>query len=150
MKYVNDYLIIEIADKDVWVPIIDARTDVTTKKQVNLFLTPDACETIELTKIPNPMACWIVAKSKSFLMMWLIFNLNKMNAHEAMADMITTVPSKIGIKKIPFIFALNFSPVSKQLNTSSTIAKQKSTGLCLVFARVSDMIRSLGYSWIRN
>ena len=78
MQPVNEYLIIEIAEIDVWVPITDARTDVIAKKHVNLFLNPDACEIIEVTKIPNPMACWTLAKIKSFLIMWLIFNLTKM------------------------------------------------------------------------
>ena len=77
MQPVNEYLIIEIAVIDAWFPITDARTDVIAKKHVNLFLTPDACEIIEVTKIPNPMACWTLAKIKSFLIMWLIFNLTK-------------------------------------------------------------------------
>ena len=69
------------------------------KKQVNLFLNPDTYATIQQTLIPNPMACWTVAKSKSFLMMTLIFKLQKMNANEAKADMITVIPNKIGIKR---------------------------------------------------
>ena len=104
---------IEIAVIDVWVPITDARTDEIAKKHVNLFLNPIACDILELTKIPNPIACWTVAKSKSFLMMWLIFNLRKMNANDAKSDMITTIPDTMGIKRnvTPIIFALNFCPV---------------------------------------
>ena len=106
---------IEIAEIDVWVPIMDAWTDVIAKKHVNWFLNPDACEILELTKIPNPIACWTVAKSKSFLMMWLIFNLRKMNANDAKADMITTIPNTMGIKRnvTPIIFALNVNLVLK-------------------------------------
>ena len=142
MQSLNEYLIIEIAEIDVWVPITDARTDVIAKKHDNLFLIPDACEILELMKIPNPIACWTVAKSKSFLMMWLIFNLRKMNANDTKADMITTIPNTVGIKRnlTPIIFALNFSPVlifqSNQIflmytlvytQVSSTITKQKRT-----------------------
>ena len=113
MQSLNEYLIIEIAEIDVWVPITDARTDVIAKKHDNLFFIPDACEILELMKIPNPIACWTVAKSKSFLMMWLIFNLRNMNANDAKADMITTIPTTMGIKRnvTPIIFALDFSPV---------------------------------------
>ena len=140
MQSSNEYLIIEIAEIDVWVPIMDAWTDVIAKKHVNWFLNPDACEILELTKIPNPIACWTVAKSKSFLIMWLIFNLRKMNAKDAKADMITTIPNTMGIKRnvTPIIFALNVNPVfifqSNQIflmhtlvyttQVSSTIAKQ--------------------------
>ena len=108
MQSLNDYLIIEIAEIDVWVPITDARTDVIAKKHDSLFLIPDAWEILELMKIPNPIACWTVAKSKSFLMMWLIFNLRNMNANEARSDMITTIPDTMGTKRnITPIFALN-------------------------------------------
>ena len=78
MQLVNEYLIIEIAAIDAWFPSTDARTDVIAKKHDNLFLNPDACEIIEVTKIPNPMAFWTLAKIKSFLIMWLIFNLTTM------------------------------------------------------------------------
>jgi hypothetical protein len=84
---------------------------VITKKHVNLFLNPDACETKELTKIPNPMACWTVAKHKSFLIIWLIFNLSA-KLKDGRADMITTIPNTIGIKRnVTSIFAPNFKPV---------------------------------------
>ena len=49
MQSSNKYLIIEIAEIDVWVPITDAATDVIAKKHVNLFLNPDANEILELT-----------------------------------------------------------------------------------------------------
>ena len=68
-------------------------------KHVNTFLNPDANETIELTKIPNPMTCCPVARSKIFLMMWLIFNLLKTKRKHAKADMITNIPNAIGMKR---------------------------------------------------
>ena len=38
MQSVNEYLVIEIADTDVWVPIADARIDVVVKKHVNMSI----------------------------------------------------------------------------------------------------------------
>ena len=98
MQSVNEYLVIEIADIDVWVPIADARIDVAAKKHVNMFLSPYTNKTMEQTKIPYPMACWVVAKSNIFLMTWLICNLLKMIAKHVKAEMTTNIPIAIGIK----------------------------------------------------
>ena len=74
MQSVNEYLVIEIADTDVWVPIADARIDVVVKKHVNMFLSPYTIKATEKTKIPYPIACCAVAKSNIFFMTWLICN----------------------------------------------------------------------------
>ena len=108
MQSVNEYLVIEIADIDVWVPIADARIDVAAKKHVNIFLSPYTNETIEKTKIPYPMACWAVAKSNIFLMTWLICNPPKMNAKHVKAEITTNIPIAIGIQRnVTSIFVLN-------------------------------------------
>ena len=108
MQSVNEYLVIEIADTDVWVPIADTRIDMAAKKHVNLFLSPYTNKTTEQTKIPYPMACWAVAKSNIFLMTWLICNRPKMNAKHVKAKMTTNIPIAIGIQRnVTSIFALN-------------------------------------------
>ena len=99
MQSVNEYLVIEIADRDVWVPIADARIDVVAKKHVNMFLSPYLNKTSETTKIPNPIACCAVAKSNIFLMTWLICNPLKMNAKHIKAEMTTNIPIAIGIQR---------------------------------------------------
>ena len=71
----NSYLVIEIADIDVWVPTADARIDVDAKKHVNIFLSPYRKEKTVETKIPYPTACCAVAISNIFLMTRLICNL---------------------------------------------------------------------------
>ena len=48
----NTYLVIEIADRDVWVPIADAIVDVAAKKHVNMVLSPYTHKATEKTKIP--------------------------------------------------------------------------------------------------
>ena len=108
MQSVNGYLVIEIADTDVWVPIADARIDVIAKKHVNMFLSPYPTKTKEQTKIPYPRACWAVAKSNIFLMTWWICNRRKMNAKHVKAKMTTNIPIAIGIQRnVTSIFALN-------------------------------------------
>ena len=108
MQSVNEYLVIEIADTDVWVPIADTRIDVAAKKHVNMFLSPYTNKTTEQTKIPYPMACWAVTKSNIFLMTWLICNRPKMNAKHVKAEMTTNIPIAIGIQRnVTSIFALN-------------------------------------------
>ena len=108
MQSVNDYLVIEIADTDAWVPIADARIDVAAKKHVNMFLSPYTTKTMEQTKIPYPRACWAVAKSNIFLMTWWICNRRKMNAKHVKAKMTTNIPIAIGIQRnATTIFALN-------------------------------------------
>ena len=142
MQSVNEYLVIEIADIDVWVPIADARIDVAAKKHVNIFLSPYTNETIEKTKIPYPMACWAVAKSNIFLMTWLICNPPKMNAKHVKAEITTNIPIAIGIQRnVTSIFVLNL--VSKfesnqvylmdalvLMYVLVAIARQKSTLSC--------------------
>ena len=108
MQSVNEYLVIEIADTDAWVPIADARIDVAAKKHVNMFLSPYTTKTMEQTKIPYPRACWAVAKSNIFLMTWWICNRRKMNAKQVKAKMTTNIPIAIGIQRnVTSIFALN-------------------------------------------
>ena len=109
MHSVNEYLVIEIADTDVWVPIADARSDVTAKKHVNMFLSPYTNKITETTKIPYPMACCAVAKSNIFLMTWLICNPLKMNVKHVKADMTVNIPIVIGIQRnvTSIIFAFN-------------------------------------------
>ena len=108
MHSVNEYLVIEIADTDVWVPIADARSDVTAKKHVNMFLSPYTNKTTETTKIPYPMACCAVAKSNIFLMTWLICNPLKMNAKHAKAETTINIPIAIGIQRnVTSIFSFN-------------------------------------------
>ena len=99
MQSVNEYLVIEIADTDVWVPIADARIDVAAKKHVNMFLSSYTNKIREKTKIPNPIACCAVAKSNIFLMTWLICIPLKMNAKHIKADMTTNIPIAIGIQR---------------------------------------------------
>ena len=108
MQSVNDYLVIEIADTDVWVPIADARIDVAVKKHVNMFLSPFTIKTTEKTKIPYPIACCAVAKSNIFFMTWLICNRLKMNAKHVKAEMTTNIPIAVGIQRnVASMFALN-------------------------------------------
>ena len=108
MQSVNEYLVIEIADTDVWVPIADARIDMAAKKHVNMFLSPYTNKTTETTKIPYPIVCCAVAKSNIFLMTWLICNPPKMNAKHVKAEMTPNIPTAIGIQRnVTSIFALN-------------------------------------------
>ena len=125
LQSVNEYLVIEIAATDVWVPITDARIDVAAKKHVNMFLSSYTNETTETTKIlypmksnfqerPDlgnyfyPMACCVLAKSNIFLMTWWICNCRKMNAKHVKAKMTTNIPITIGIQRnLTSIFALN-------------------------------------------
>ena len=89
------YLMIEIAVIDAWVPYDDARIDAIPKKHVNLLPKPYPNKITEHKKVEYPMACCIVAKSKSFLRTWLIFILKKMNPKHAKADMIPNIPVAI-------------------------------------------------------
>ena len=108
LQSVNVYLVIEIADINVWVPIADARIDVAAKKHVNMFLSPYTNKTTEKTKIPYPMACCAVAKSNIFLMTWLICNPLKMNAKHAKAETTINIPIAIGIQRnVTSIFSFN-------------------------------------------
>ena len=108
VQSVNEYLVIDIAATDVWVPIPDARIDVADKKHVNMFFSPYTIKTIEKTKIPYPIACCAVAKSNIFFMTWLICNRPKMNAKHVKAKMTTNIPIAIGIQRnVTSIFALN-------------------------------------------
>ena len=108
MQSVNEYLVIEIAATDVWVPIPDARIDVADKKHVNTFLSPYTIKNIEKTKIPYPIACCAVAKSNIFFMTWFICNRLKMNAKHVKAEMTTNIPIAVGIQRnVTSIFALN-------------------------------------------
>ena len=93
--FIIKYLMIEIAVIDAWVPCDDARIDAIFKKHINLFLNPFPYKIKEHKKVAYPMACCIVAKSKSFLMMWLIFNFTNMNPKHDKAVMIPNIPVAI-------------------------------------------------------